>query len=109
VRLSWSESGIGRRADVLFESAARAFGPRAAGIVLSGRGNDGAVGLALIRAAGGIAIVQSPEEALCASMPRNALALVQPDACVPAAEIPSILWRAATGWSARCSTWTCAG
>ncbi|HEY6726875.1 MAG TPA: chemotaxis protein CheB [Polyangiaceae bacterium] len=60
--------------DVLFESAAWAFGPRLLGIVLSGANADGAAGLAAISRAGGLAWVQSPESALANRMPRAALA-----------------------------------
>jgi two-component system, chemotaxis family, protein-glutamate methylesterase/glutaminase len=58
--------------DVLFESAASAFGARCAGIVLSGSNADGAEGLRAIAAAGGIAIVQAPETTAYDAMPRAA-------------------------------------
>ncbi len=60
--------------DVLFESAADAFGPRVLGILLSGANADGALGLALIARAGGLTWVQSPESARVSAMPRAALA-----------------------------------
>jgi two-component system chemotaxis response regulator CheB len=60
--------------DVLFESAAHAFGPRAFGILLSGANADGARGLALIARAGGLTWVQSPESARVSTMPEAALA-----------------------------------
>ena len=47
--------------DVLFRSMARAYGPRAAGILLSGGGQDGTLGLGAIKAAGGITIAQDPK------------------------------------------------
>ena len=78
-------------ADLLFQTAAQLFGSRAVGIVLSGRGSDGAAGLAAIRAAGGIAIVQSPEDAQFPALPQSALAKVKPHACVPALEIAATL------------------
>lgn len=65
--------------DVLFESAADACGAGVTGIVLTGMGRDGALGLAAIRRHGGRAIVQSPQEATAAEMPLAALAAV-PDA-----------------------------
>jgi two-component system chemotaxis response regulator CheB len=65
--------------DVLFESAAWAFGGSVLGIVLTGANSDGAAGLAAIRAAGGLCWVQRPETAAAVAMPRAAL-LAVPDA-----------------------------
>lgn len=62
--------------DVLFESAADACGAGVTGIVLTGMRNDGARGLAAIRRRGGVAIVQSPGEAVAPEMPLAALAAV---------------------------------
>lgn len=59
--------------DVLFESAADAYGPRVLGVLLTGANEDGAQGLARIRQAGGDTIVQSPESALVRTMPEAAL------------------------------------
>lgn len=74
--------------DPLFRSAARHFGPRLIGIILSGSLDDGAIGLELIKRAGGIAIVQHPDDALFASMPLSALARVEVNFVLPAPEIP---------------------
>jgi chemotaxis response regulator CheB len=63
----------GRTIDALFQSLAEHAGPRTIGIVLSGELDDGTRGLAAIKAAGGIALVQSPTDALAKSMPQNAL------------------------------------
>ncbi len=60
--------------DVLFQSAAHAFGKRALGILLSGASADGADGLAAIRARGGVTWVQRPESAAAPVMPEAALA-----------------------------------
>ncbi|MDB5806650.1 MAG: chemotaxis protein CheB [Betaproteobacteria bacterium] len=65
--------------DVLFESAADVYGERLMGMVLTGANQDGAEGLAAVRAAGGIAAVQRPSDAQAAMMPGAALARV-PDA-----------------------------
>jgi two-component system chemotaxis response regulator CheB len=59
--------------DVLFESAAFAWGSRLIGIVLTGANNDGATGLKKITQAGGLAIIQSPETAEVPIMPISAI------------------------------------
>lgn len=61
--------------DVLFESAADAFGPALIGVVLTGANTDGALGLRAIGAAGGTAIVEDPAGAYADAMPRAALQL----------------------------------
>jgi len=60
--------------DVLFESAADAYGPGLIGIVLTGANQDGAKGLGAIVQAGGTAIVQTPQGAYAAAMPQAAIA-----------------------------------
>jgi osmotically-inducible protein OsmY len=68
-RVNYSRPSI----DVLFESVARVYGPRAIGIVLGGANIDGARGLQAIRRAGGTTIVLAPEEARASRMPRAAI------------------------------------
>jgi two-component system chemotaxis response regulator CheB len=65
--------------DPLFRSAAQVYGPAAIGVILTGNLDDGAAGLWAIKQLGGVAIVQSPGDALYPSMPRNALRQVQAD------------------------------
>ena len=62
--------------DLLFSSAAVAFGPALIGIILTGANDDGAEGLAEIAARGGIAVVQSPTSAAWPTMPAAALQAV---------------------------------
>ncbi|HWD41670.1 MAG TPA: chemotaxis protein CheB [Fimbriimonas sp.] len=59
--------------DVLFESAADAFGPAVLGIILTGANSDGAKGLQAICAAGGMAWVQDPKTAHSSAMPTAAI------------------------------------
>jgi two-component system, chemotaxis family, protein-glutamate methylesterase/glutaminase len=72
--------------DPLFRSAAR-FAPRVAGIVLSGGLDDGAAGLAAIKARGGFAWVQDPGDAHSASMPRAAIRATPIDRLLQSSEI----------------------
>ena len=73
--------------DVMFESAAHAFGEALLGIVLSGANSDGAAGLAAIRAAGGLAWVQEPRDAVAPAMPEAAIAKAGADLVVPLADM----------------------
>jgi two-component system chemotaxis response regulator CheB len=61
--------------DVLFESAADAYGPALIAIVLSGANEDGAAGLKAVVDGGGTAIVQCPNGAFAAAMPEAARAM----------------------------------
>jgi two-component system chemotaxis response regulator CheB len=60
--------------DVLFESAADAYGAGLVGVILTGANEDGADGLRAVSAAGGAALVENPAGAFAPAMPRAALA-----------------------------------
>jgi two-component system, chemotaxis family, protein-glutamate methylesterase/glutaminase len=60
--------------DVLFESAADAYGRKVLAIILTGANQDGAQGVRAVWAAGGMALVQTPESAEARAMPEAALA-----------------------------------
>ena len=71
--------------DVLFESAAEAYGDRLGGVILSGANADGARGLAAIARGGGLCVVQAPATALARDMPQSAIGAT-PDARVLSVE-----------------------
>jgi two-component system chemotaxis response regulator CheB len=77
--------------DVLFESAAAAYGDRCIGIVLTGANEDGASGLKRIKDLGGVAIVQDPRSAERAEMPAAAIAATNADVVLPLEEIGKFL------------------
>jgi two-component system chemotaxis response regulator CheB len=87
------ENGHRPAIDPLFRSAARAFGPRAIGVVMSGTLDDGTDGLRLIKERGGATVAQDPEDAAYGEMPRSAIEYVQPDVVVPAGEMGRALHR----------------
>lgn len=60
--------------DILFESAADAYGDALVGVVLTGANEDGAKGAEAVMAAGGTMLVQDPADAFAAAMPCAALA-----------------------------------
>ena len=73
--------------DVLFRSAAHDFERRVIAVLLSGNGGDGSAGVIAVHAHGGTVIVQAPNDALYASMPRRALEVVVADYILPASLI----------------------
>ena len=77
--------------DVLFESAAEVYGERLLGVILTGANSDGADGLAAIRRAGGVAVVQDPAEAQVRLMPQAALAKTRADYVLPLEQIAALL------------------
>ncbi len=89
------ENGVRPAIDVLFRTAAKEYGPQCAGVILSGTLDDGTAGLYVIKARGGIAIVQDPDDALYPEMPRNALSQVEADYVLPLSEIGPTIARVA--------------
>jgi two-component system, chemotaxis family, protein-glutamate methylesterase/glutaminase len=65
----WARPSI----DVLFETAADAYGENLIGVILTGASADGSQGLHALRTRGGCALVQKPASAECDVMPRAAL------------------------------------
>lgn len=77
--------------DVLFDSAAYAFGPRVLGILCTGANQDGARGAKTIFERGGTVIIQEPTDADFPTMPEAALGLFRPSAVLPIKKIQEIL------------------
>jgi two-component system CheB/CheR fusion protein len=85
IRLQAPDGGAARvhlPVDTFFQSLAEDCGAHAIGVVLSGTGRDGSVGLAAIKAAGGITFVQDPKTAKFDGMPRSALESGAADFCL---------------------------
>ncbi len=89
VRLARTPAENGHRPaiDPALRTAARGYGHRAVGVILSGTLDDGTAGLVSVKRAGGTALAQDPDEALYDSMPRSALRHVELDAVLPVAEL----------------------
>jgi two-component system CheB/CheR fusion protein len=83
--------------DVLFCSLARDQGERAIGVVLSGMGADGTLGLQAIKGQGGLTLAQEPASAQFDSMPKNAISAGACDIVAPAAELPQRILLVASG------------
>lgn len=77
--------------DVLFRSAAASYSSKVTGIVLTGMLDDGTSGMVAIKRCGGTCIVQEPEEAEYADMPKSVINHVEVDYRVPIADIGYIL------------------
>jgi two-component system chemotaxis response regulator CheB len=89
------ENGHRPAIDPLFRTAARAYGPRVIGVILTGTLDDGTAGLWTIKRCAGLAVVQEPSDALYSGMPLSALENVAVDHVVPLSQMPSLLARLA--------------
>jgi two-component system chemotaxis response regulator CheB len=83
--------------DVLFESAADAYGDALIAVLLTGASADGAAGLARVKQRGGRAIVQDPATAECATMPSAGIAATAVDYVLPLERIGEHLLSLAEG------------
>jgi two-component system chemotaxis response regulator CheB len=77
--------------DVLMESSADAYGPGLVGILLTGANHDGAAGMAYIHGSGGLTVVQDPDDAQVATMPKSAIDRFSPHLILPLARIGALL------------------
>ena len=75
--------------DIFFRTLGESHHSRAVGVVLSGTGADGSMGLKRIKENGGLCFAQDPEEAEYSDMPRNSIATGIVDHVLPAREIPA--------------------
>jgi two-component system chemotaxis response regulator CheB len=94
-RLTLSRSGLVHfvrpSADLLFESVAGSYGPRAIACVLTGSGSDGATGVSAIKSGGGTVIAEDPELAEFRGMPDAAVTSGSVDFVLPLDEIAGVI------------------
>ncbi|MCX4187111.1 chemotaxis protein CheB [Methylophaga sp. OBS4] len=77
--------------DVLFETAAEAYGVELVGLVLTGANADGAEGLRYLKDKGGLAVVQDPDTAVAPSMPQAAIRIARPQHVLTPGQITDLL------------------
>jgi len=97
VRLSHGPRENGHRPaiDPLFRTAARTYGSRVVGIILSGNLYDGTLGLRAVKQHGGVSVVQDPADATYTGMPENAIENDDPDHIVAASDVAALIERLA--------------
>jgi two-component system chemotaxis response regulator CheB len=83
--------------DRLFESVARAMGPRACAVVLTGMGSDGRAGVAAVKIAGGTTLAESEETAVVYGMPLAAVESGAVDEVLPLGALAARVARFAAG------------
>jgi two-component system chemotaxis response regulator CheB len=84
-------NGVKPAVDLLFQSGAREYGSRIVAVVLTGTLRDGSAGLTAVRKAGGVAVVQDPNDAAYSEMPKSALDTAGADHCVPLKDMAALL------------------
>ena len=89
------EHGLRPAIDPLFRSAARSYGSRVVGVLLSGTLDDGTAGLRAIQAARGLTVVQDPEHCAYPGMVLSALDHVDVDHVVPPQDLGQLVSRLA--------------
>jgi len=77
--------------DVLFHSVSQEFGPMSVGVLMTGMGEDGAEGLGVIKAAGGVTLAQSEDTCVVPGMPRAAILKGYVNRIVPLDAIGQVL------------------
>lgn len=90
-RVNFSRPSI----DVLFETAAEAYGDTLIGIILTGANNDGSRGLKRIKECGGYTIVQSPANSEVSAMPEAAIKTTKVDKILDLEKIAGVLMKLA--------------
>jgi len=85
------EHGFRPAVDPLFRTASASYGSRVIAVILSGGGDDGVLGLSIVKRGGGVVIVQDPHEADSPSMPARAIEQVTVDHTLPADDMAAII------------------
>lgn len=78
--------------DMLFSGVAQVYGSRAIGVLLTGMGDDGAQGMAQLRAAGARTLAQNEETSVVFGMPAAAIALDAVEYVLPVEQIAAALY-----------------
>jgi two-component system chemotaxis response regulator CheB len=92
-----SQNGLRPSVAELFRSVAEVYGPRAAGVLLTGMGKDGAEELQFMRARGAVTIAQDKESSVVYGMPAEAVRIGAASHVLPPAQIASLLVLLARG------------